>query len=93
MDIVAKSMLDIAFSKGQPPVAVNLVHPQPSPWTTIIEAVKDSLTREKSLSPDALSLVPFSEWFSRLEAISKSANEKVLENTVCSSSFRYVSPF
>ncbi|KAJ3851387.1 putative aminoadipate reductase [Lentinula lateritia] len=62
LDALAEGILDVAFAKEDPPVAINLVHPQRVSWTVIMEAIRESLILAKHLPLDALPLVPFRNW-------------------------------
>ncbi|RDB20216.1 Non-canonical non-ribosomal peptide synthetase FUB8 [Hypsizygus marmoreus] len=62
-DAVAKSIIDVALADEAAPIALNLVHPRPVEWNSVIinikVAVKDVLNKE-------LSLVSFHDWFASL---------------------------
>jgi hypothetical protein len=45
--------------------AINVVHPQPTSWTTIFTHIRDALSEERN--GQRLNLVPFSEWLNRLD--------------------------
>ncbi|KAJ4469195.1 putative aminoadipate reductase [Lentinula aciculospora] len=66
LDAIAEGILDVAFTKDDPPVAINLVHPQPVSWTTVMEAIRAFLISVKGLPSDALPLVPFRNWVQAL---------------------------
>jgi hypothetical protein len=73
MHAVSKAILDVAFSDEQPPIALNIVHPRPIEWSTIMRDVGEALLAAK-VSSEALPLVPFEEWFKRLEGRAKIAD-------------------
>ncbi|KAJ3780134.1 hypothetical protein GGU10DRAFT_391349 [Lentinula aff. detonsa] len=78
LDAVAEAILDVAFVKESPPLTINLVHPYPTTWNSIMEAIRESLTQNKGLSSDALQLVPFNEWYAALrEADARGPAERV----------------
>lgn len=66
MQAVSNAILDVAFSQEQPSIAVNLVHPQPITWSSMISAIGDALMRE-NVTSTPLPLLPFPQWFQRLE--------------------------
>ena len=68
MHAVAQTLLEVSLStepKVQP--ALNIVHPRPVPWNSIISAINDALVQEDVVK-ERLPMVEFSEWFSLLEA-------------------------
>ncbi|CAA7263092.1 unnamed protein product [Cyclocybe aegerita] len=81
MDVVSNSILDLVMnsdSRTLPP-AMNVLHPEPVPWNTIIEHTARALFQELSLDKP-LNLVPFREWFSMLEARQASSVEHDISN-------------
>ncbi|KIK64035.1 hypothetical protein GYMLUDRAFT_195812 [Collybiopsis luxurians FD-317 M1] len=66
-DAIAEAILDVGFSEQHVPPAVNPVHPRPVSWTSVMEAIRQSLLSAKNLSSTALPLVPFQKWFTALE--------------------------
>jgi len=74
MHAVSKAILDVAFSDEQPPIALNIVHPKPDEWSTVMGDVRNALLAAK-VSSEALPLVPFGEWFEQLEGRAKIADE------------------
>ncbi|KAG1900203.1 putative aminoadipate reductase [Suillus fuscotomentosus] len=71
---VSNAILDVAFAKEEPPVAVNLVHPRPVAWGTLMRPVADAIS-ERKITSAPLPLVPFSEWFEKVESSAKNASE------------------
>ncbi|KAJ7698943.1 hypothetical protein B0H17DRAFT_1167813 [Mycena rosella] len=67
VDTVAKSILQIALSGKSLPPVLNISHPHPIQWSSMIATVRSALIRAKRLEPDALALVPFQRWFKLLE--------------------------
>ena len=68
MHAVAHALLDAALSSGtKTERALNIVHPRPISWASIISAVNDALVREDVVK-DRLPIVEFSEWFQLLES-------------------------
>ncbi|GLB38113.1 putative acetyl-CoA synthetase-like protein [Lyophyllum shimeji] len=74
MHAVSKAILDIAFAEERPPAALNLVHPRPVEWNSIIDSVKEALEEGREGLP-AMRVVPFAEWFALLEQRAKSASD------------------
>lgn len=75
MNAVASVILDVAFF-SQTHLALNVVHPQPTEWNTLMGAINDALAREVKLE-SPLPLVPFNDWF---DSLKKSATTLSLED-------------
>ncbi|KAF7980198.1 hypothetical protein HWV62_39287 [Athelia sp. TMB] len=75
MHTVSQAILDVAFAEERPPMALNIVHPRPSSWSYIVQSISDALQHEGVIE-EPLPLVPFTEWFDRLEQRSKGADEQ-----------------
>lgn len=70
MDAVADAIVDVGLSKpSSPPFAVNLVHPNPVPWSRMILDVRMAVIRSKQLKADALPVVHFHTWLEALQAV------------------------
>jgi len=84
MHAVAQALLDIALSTGtrkQP--ALNIVHPRPVAWTSIISAVNDALVQEDVVK-ERLPVVEFSKWFELLETKAREIlSTKQMNDIVC----------
>jgi hypothetical protein len=65
--------VDVVFSQEWLPVALNMVHPQPVAWNSVIFALKDAVMDKLSKN---LEIVSFHEWFSRLTSRAEHANEQ-----------------
>ncbi|KAF8896177.1 hypothetical protein BD779DRAFT_1608500 [Infundibulicybe gibba] len=76
MDAVAQALVDVAFSENCPPTTMNLVHPKPVGWNTMISSIRDASHRELGKTP---SLVPFREWFALLEKHASTPNEDTMK--------------
>jgi thioester reductase-like protein len=63
---VSDAMLDVAFAEEEPPIAVNLIHPRPVEWVSLMKPISSAL-HEKNLTLEPLLLVPFDEWVASLE--------------------------
>ncbi|KZP08006.1 hypothetical protein FIBSPDRAFT_939222 [Athelia psychrophila] len=46
MHIVSQAILDVAFADAKPRIALNIVHPRPSPWTSIVNSISEALQLE-----------------------------------------------
>jgi len=62
---VSQIILDVAFSFPSSQ-ALNVVHPCPVPWSTMITFINTALVQE-GVTKDALPVVDFPAWFNRLE--------------------------
>ncbi|KAF5372278.1 hypothetical protein D9757_009652 [Collybiopsis confluens] len=80
MDAVSDALLDVGFSTERPPMAVNVVHPRPVPWTSVVQKLRTILIREKQLAPDALRIVPYKQWLAKVEDYAKSPTEADFNN-------------
>ncbi|KAG5721421.1 Linear gramicidin synthase subunit D [Termitomyces sp. T112] len=76
MHTVSKAILDVAFSSDKLPVAINLVHPRPTQWSEVMNALKAVLDEDGF----SLRVVPFREWFSLLEKHSKNASDANIQD-------------
>jgi hypothetical protein len=81
MDAVSRTILDVAFMKERPPIALNLVHPKPVQWDGVILPAGKAAARQKNLGTD-LREISFREWFSLVEKRAKSASEDDLKDIV-----------
>lgn len=79
MDVVAKAILEIAFIDAPLIPTLNIVHPQPVSWSSMILAIRDALIREKHLAPNALRVVSFRDW---VVLVDKHANQSDITNIV-----------
>ncbi|KAG1821117.1 acetyl-CoA synthetase-like protein [Suillus subaureus] len=75
---ISNAILDVAFADEEPPIAVNLVHPRPVAWRTLIQPVADALVERKVTSYPLL-LVSFSEWLEKLESSAKDLSEETMK--------------
>jgi hypothetical protein len=78
---VSDAILDVTFAEQEPPVAVNLVHPRPIAWKALMQPVADAIF-ERKVTSDPLPLVPFSEWFAKLESSAKDVSEGNMKRVV-----------
>jgi uncharacterized protein YhhL (DUF1145 family) len=90
MDAVSECVTELAFQNGRLPIVLNIVHPRPTEWNTIIKLIGDALVLQKKLD-SPLGLVSFQEWFSILEAHAKSSNPAEEVRIVCVFLFSFLS--
>ena len=64
------------------PSVLNIVHPRPTDWNTIIKLIGNALVLQKKLE-SPLAFVSFQEWFSILEAHAQSSNQADEVKIVC----------
>jgi hypothetical protein len=84
MHAVAQAILDVALSsetRTQP--ALNVVHPRPVTWASVILAVNDALVKEEVVK-ERLPIVEFSKWFELLETKARdNLSTKHMSDIVC----------
>ncbi|KAF8869423.1 putative aminoadipate reductase [Infundibulicybe gibba] len=78
MNSVSQAILETAFSIDPPAVALNLVHPRPVEWNSIITAIGHAL-RRRQLANESFPIIPFQQWFGRLEERARTATDGDLE--------------
>ncbi|KAE9398018.1 acetyl-CoA synthetase-like protein [Gymnopus androsaceus JB14] len=59
---------------------VNVVHPKPVSWTSVVESIRNTLIQEKHLSSDSLPLVPYHEWVDAVERRARHPTDKDTQN-------------
>jgi hypothetical protein len=79
MDAVSNCVMELIFQSKRLPPVLNVVHPRPTDWNTVIKLIGDALVSTKKLD-SPLALVSFQEWFYILEAHAKAAANQVNEN-------------
>jgi hypothetical protein len=72
----------VAFAEAEPPIAVNLVHPRPIAWKTLMQPVADRIF-ELKITSNPIALAPFSDWLEKLESSAKDASEETIKRIVC----------
>src|ERR1700734_738249 len=82
MDAVSDCIIELAFHNQRLPPVLNIVHPRPIEWNTIIKLINDGLVLQKKIATP-LPLVSFQEWFSNLEGPTQSADQAVELKIVC----------
>ncbi|KAE9382787.1 NAD(P)-binding protein, partial [Gymnopus androsaceus JB14] len=80
MDAVCGALLDVGFNRESVPIAVNVVHPKPVSWTSVVENIRSALIQEKHLSSPSLPLVPYHEWVDAVEQHARNPTEKDTQN-------------
>ena len=81
MDKVAPIVLDVVLSKASPPETLNLVHPRPITWHTMMDKVNAGLLASKAAN-ERLPMIPFTEWISALENKGKSVSAEESQQLV-----------
>ncbi|KAF8835574.1 putative aminoadipate reductase [Paxillus ammoniavirescens] len=71
---VSAAILDVAFAQNEPPIVVNLVHPRPVEWVSLMKPISSTLY-QKNLTSELLPLVPFDQWVSSLEKCAADTSE------------------
>ncbi|KAG2046459.1 hypothetical protein BDR06DRAFT_1037076 [Suillus hirtellus] len=71
---ISNAVLDVAFAEEEPPIVVNLVHPRPTTWKTLMQPIMDALV-ECKVTSYLLPLMPFSEWLEKLKSSAKDLSE------------------
>lgn len=82
MNTVSDAILDLSFAENRLPTVLNIVHPEPTSWSSMIRHIRGALTKEKKLTSDSLPIIPFGEWFSRLEVHSSDPTEQAIRRIV-----------
>ncbi|KAJ3773057.1 putative aminoadipate reductase [Lentinula raphanica] len=80
MDAVCNALLDVGFNPSSTPIAVNVVHPKPVPWTLVMQNIRAALIEEKHLPKDALPLVPYQDWVQTVERHAENTAETDASN-------------
>ncbi|KAG1821535.1 uncharacterized protein BJ212DRAFT_903805 [Suillus subaureus] len=75
---ISNAILDVAFAAEEPPIVVNLVHPRPTAWKTLIQPIAEAMVEHK-ITSSPLPFVPFSEWLERLESSAKDVSEETMK--------------
>ncbi|KAF7347156.1 Acetyl-CoA synthetase-like protein [Mycena venus] len=70
-EAVSRAIVDAALSAEKPPFAINLVHPRPVPWNSLMSAMASTVQ---------LPLVPFADWVQQLQDHSSRATIEDIEN-------------
>ena len=77
MDAVSNCIMELVFYDKRLPPVLNVVHPRPTDWNTVINVIGDALVLVLGRKLDSpLALVSFQEWFGVLETHAKAANQE-----------------
>lgn len=79
MDIVADAVVHTARLTDNLPLSINVVHPRPIAWTTLITFIRNALV---SQGKPELRLVPWSEWLRDLAAQDQSKLDEYVSFTI-----------
>ena len=75
MDAVSNGIVELIFQNEHLPPVLNVVHPRPTDWNSVIKLIVDALvSRGKAYSRPVS--VSFQTWFSTLEAHAQAANHE-----------------
>ena len=88
MDVVSQAILDVALSNQAPTIALNIVHPKPSRWSTIVRSVADAL-HHTGVTREVVPLLPFHEWLGLLEQRSEGADADDMAEIVSIQNYLY----
>jgi hypothetical protein len=80
-EAVSGTILDVALGADTPERALNVVHPRPIAWSSMMGAVADELVRHE-ITEDRLPLVETREWFAKLAEAAEGADEAQLKHIV-----------
>lgn len=82
MDAVSQAIIEVAHS-AHSAAALNIVHPRPISWASIISSINDALVQEGVLrSP--LPVVDMQSWVSKLKAHAANSSSEILSDIVSS---------
>jgi hypothetical protein len=76
---VARTIVELLEASGSTPPVVNLVHPRPTPWLNILNAIRGALAQNGFA--DVLTKA-FNEWIETLEKLSDNASGETFEQIV-----------
>jgi thioester reductase-like protein len=85
MDKVSPIVLDAVLSPEAPSEVYNVVHPRPTSWHALFEAIGTGLSATITASHQ-LPLVPFKDWLTTLETAGKTATTEEAQRLVRASS-------
>ncbi|KAF8954562.1 hypothetical protein BDZ97DRAFT_1975945 [Flammula alnicola] len=78
MDAVSQTILDVVWS-AESPMALNVVHPRPIPWTSVFSSINEAIVQEGILSAK-LQTIDFQTWVSQLEVHADNASTEILNH-------------
>lgn len=80
MDAVSQTILEVCQSVDTPK-ALNIVHPRPITWASIISSINEALVQEGVLlSP--LPIVDMQDWVAKLKEQAQTSDTEILSNVV-----------
>jgi hypothetical protein len=83
MTAVSDCIMDVLFIQERPPLVLNVVHPKPVEWTKVVSCIREALVSTRCIAKETdLDIIPFSEWFSKLETSAQQANTDTLKDIV-----------
>ncbi|KAJ7246827.1 acetyl-CoA synthetase-like protein [Mycena haematopus] len=86
-DAVTGGVLDVAFSTKAESNVYNLVHPRPVSWNFVAKTLREVLAKKGF--PE-LPLVPFADWFAKLEVASEKADARTIPGISLIGFFHYL---
>ncbi|KAF8956600.1 hypothetical protein BDZ97DRAFT_2062868 [Flammula alnicola] len=78
MDAVSQTILDVAWS-AESPAALNVVHPRPVAWNSILSSINEAIVQE-GVSSAKLQTVDFEAWVSQLEVHAGNSSTETLNH-------------
>jgi thioester reductase-like protein len=79
---VSDCIIEVMFRQDQPPLALNVVHPKPVAWTKMITDIREALLYAGCIGETEMTIIPFSEWFSKLETAARQADANTMRDIV-----------
>ncbi|KAJ7760072.1 putative aminoadipate reductase [Mycena maculata] len=70
-EAISRTIVDTALSTEKAPFAINLVHPHPVPWDTVVSSMANFAQ---------LPLIPFADWIQQLKTLSTHASAEDIKN-------------
>ena len=80
MDAVSQAILEVCQSADSPQ-ALNIVHPRPITWASIISSINEALVQEGVLQ-SSLPIVDMQTWVDQLKEQAKTPDMEILSNIV-----------
>jgi hypothetical protein len=81
-EAVTATIIDVALGADTPERVLNVAHPRPIEWSSMMGSVADELVRH-GITKGHLPLVETSGWFAKLSETSEGADEARLKHIVC----------
>lgn len=78
---VSDAILDVAFADEEPPPTMNLVHPRPVTWKSVVQPISEAIY-QKGLTSSPLPLISFTQWVERLEKHAVDTSEEDVRRAV-----------